>query len=107
SASAGMCRAYVLVSRAAWITRARPDGIERASSRKTLSEPLATVVDDGHHDQDQPDDRQQSGKVQQIHRVLELLADAAGADDPEHGRRAHVELPPEEADRDHRGRDVG
>src|SRR4029453_241093 len=40
---------------------------ERASSLQTLFEPLAPVVGDGHHDQDQPDDRQQSGKVQQIH----------------------------------------
>src|SRR5215510_4940524 len=101
SRSASTPPGYVL-ARPATRTRGRSRGLLKATPQ-----PLAPRVDHGDHDQDDGDDGAEPRKKQEVHRVLQLLADAARAHHPEHGGGAHVELPPEEGHRDHAGRRVG
>ena len=78
-----------------------------SDSHQLPPQPGTQLIDCRHHREDDHDNREQMRKVQQVDAVLELLADAARADDAKHGRGAHIEFPDVKRDRSQVGQNVG
>ena len=58
---------------------------------------------DDHHGEDRDQDQRDPVPLEQVQRGVERHADAAGADQAQHRRLAHVDVPAEQRDRPERG----